>query len=112
MGDQKSFSGQIFLGVKKVLGSKSFWVKKSFFSSQKSFLGRKSFRVKKVFLGQKHPAPPPTNFGKSYPDPKLKNNWGPLSSTFHVERRETLIEWKFESITNGPTDQRTDILDG
>ena len=31
-----------------------------------------------------------TNFGKSYLDPKLKNNWGPLSSTFHVGRPEML----------------------
>ena len=47
-----------------------------------------------------------TNFRKSYPDPKLKNNWGPppLSLTFHVGRPETLTEWKSESIT----DQRTD----
>ena len=43
---------------------------------------------------------------KSYPDPKLKNNWGPLSSTFHVEQPVTMIEWKFESIT----DQRTNRL--
>ena len=34
------------------------------------------------------------------------NNWGPLSSTFHVERPETLIEWKFESMTI-PTDRQT-----
>ena len=37
-----------------------------------------------------------------------KNNWGPLSSTFHVEQPETLIEWKFERITylrtTGPMD--------
>ena len=30
-----------------------------------------------------------------------KNNWGHLSLTFHVEQPETLIEWKFESITDG-----------
>ena len=72
-------------------------------------------RFKKFGLGklwvkntQPHPPTPPTNFGKSYPDTKLKHNWGPLSSTFHVEQPETLIEWKFKSITNGPTD----ILDG
>ena len=50
-------------------------------------------------------------FGKiqpRYPDPKLKNNWGPLSSTFHEEQPETLIEWKLESITDGPTDGQTD----
>jgi hypothetical protein len=35
-----------------------------------------------------------------------KNNWGPLSSTFHVEQPVTMIEWKFESIT----DQRTNRL--
>ena len=34
---------------------------------------------------------------KSYPDPKLTNIRGPLSSTFHVP--ETLTEWKSESIT-------------
>ena len=33
----------------------------------------------------------------------MKNNWGPLSSIFHVEQPETLIEWKFESITYGRT---------
>ena len=27
-----------------------------------------------------------------------------LSSTFHVEQPETLIEWKFESVTNKRTD--------
>ena len=32
-------------------------------------------------------------------DLKLKNNWGLLSSTFHVEQPETLIEWKFKSMT-------------
>ena len=47
-----------------------------------------------------------SNFRKSYPDPKLKNMWGPLSSTFHVEQPVTMIEWKFESIT----DQRTNRL--
>ena len=36
-----------------------------------------------------------------------KNNWGHLSSTFHVEQSETLIEWKFESMTNQPTDRLT-----
>ena len=39
-----------------------------------------------------------------------KNSWGRLSSTFHVERPETLIEWKFESITYLRTDGRTDGL--
>ena len=32
--------------------------------------------------------------------PKLKNDWSPLSSTFHEEQPETLIEWKFKSITD------------
>ena len=36
-----------------------------------------------------------------------KNNWGPLSSTFHVEQPETLIEWKFKSMTDGPTNRLT-----
>ena len=52
------------------------------------------------------------NFGKiqpRYQDPKLKNNLGPLSSTFHIEQPETLIEWKLESITYGPTDGQTDM---
>ena len=35
-----------------------------------------------------------------------KNNWGPLSSTFHVGQPETLTDWKSESVT----DQRTDLL--
>ena len=52
--------------------------------------------------------PPPTNFRKSYPDPKLANNWGLLFSTFHVEQPEMLIEWKFESITDGGGYLRTD----
>ena len=47
-------------------------------------MGQKSFWVKKVFGS--------------------KNNWGPLSSTFHVGRPETLTDWKSESVT----DQRTD----
>ena len=34
-------------------------------------------------------------------------NLGPLFSTFYVEQPETLIEWKFESITDGPTDGLT-----
>ena len=33
-----------------------------------------------------------------------KNNWGPLSSIFHVGRPETLTEWKFESVAYGLTD--------
>ena len=37
-----------------------------------------------------------------------KNNWGPLSSTFHVGRPETLTDWKSESVTDQPTDGRTD----
>ena len=37
------------------------------------------------------------------PDPTLTNNWGPLSSNFHVEQPKTLIEWKFKSITYLPT---------
>ena len=45
-----------------------------------------------------------SSFRKCYSYPKLKNNWGPLSSTFHVEQPEPLIEWKIESMTNGPTD--------
>ena len=45
---------------------------------------------------------------KSYPVPKLTNNWDPLSSTFDVEQPETLIEWKFESITDGGGYLRTD----
>ena len=45
------------------------------------------------------PPPQPTNFGKSHSDPKLKNNWGPLSSTFHEGQPETLTEWKSESVT-------------
>ena len=36
-----------------------------------------------------------------------KNNWGPLSSTFHVEQPETLIKWKFKSMTDGRTNQQT-----
>ena len=28
----------------------------------------------------------PKNLGRKYLDPKLKNNWGPPSSTFHIER--------------------------
>ena len=47
------------------------------------------------------------NFRKTYSRPKLKNKRSPLSSTSHLEQPETLIKWKFESITNGPTDQRT-----
>ena len=35
------------------------------------------------------------------------DNWGPLSSTFHVERPETLVEWKFESMTIGWTYRQT-----
>ena len=38
-----------------------------------------------------------------------KNNWGPLSSTFHEEQPGTLIEWKFKSMTYGPTYGRTDM---
>ena len=45
------------------------------------------FWGQKGFLDQKHP------------DPKLKNNWCPLSSTFHVGRPETLTDWKSESVT-------------
>merc|ERR1712181_175309 len=37
-----------------------------------------------------------------------KNNWGPLSSTFHVGRPEMVADWKSESITNQPTTLRTD----
>ena len=32
-----------------------------------------------------------------------KNNWGPLSSTFHIEQPGTLIEWNFKSMTYGLT---------
>ena len=35
---------------------------------------------------------------------QMKNYWGPLSSTFHMEQPETLIECKFKSITYGHTD--------
>ena len=52
-------------------------------------------------------SPTPQNFRKTYPNPKLKNNWGPCSSTFHVEQPETLIEWKFKSITDQLTDGLT-----
>ena len=54
------------------------------------------------------PLPDPTNFTKIYTDLKLKNNLGPLSSTCHVEQQETLIEWKFESVTDGGGYLRTD----
>ena len=50
-----------------------------------------------------------SNFRKSYPDPNLKNKWGPLSSNFHVGRPETLADWKSESVTNGRTDGQTDM---
>ena len=81
-----------------------FWVKKV-------FRVKKVFWVKKSFLGQNSflglpptPLPPsPTNFRKYYPDLKLKNNWGPLSSTFHIEQPGTLIEWNFKSMTYGLT---------
>ena len=44
-------------------------------------------------------------FGKyTFKPPELKNNWGLLSSTFHVGRPGTLTEWKSESVTNGGTD--------
>ena len=46
--------------------------------------------------------------GNPCQNPKLKNNWGPLSSTFHVEQPETLIEWQFKSMTYGRTDGPTD----
>ena len=36
-----------------------------------------------------------------------KNNWGPLSSTFHVGRPETLAGWKSESVTEQRTDRHT-----
>ena len=36
-----------------------------------------------------------------------KNNWGPLSSTFHIGRPETLADWKSKSVTNQPTDRLT-----
>ena len=40
----------------------------------------------RVFAPLFWPTPsPPTNFRMSYPDPKLKNNQGPLSSTFHFK---------------------------
>ena len=57
--------------------------------SEEKVFGSKSFWVKKVFGS--------------------KNNWGPLSSTFHVGRPETLTDWKFESVTDGRTYGRTDI---
>ena len=87
---QKSFVGQTkILSQKSVLGKKSFSGKKSFLGKKKFFLGQNSF------LGQKHP------------DPKLTNDWGPLSSTFHLEQPGTPIEWKFKSITYGRTDRQT-----
>ena len=45
---------------------------------------------------------------KNEKNTKIKN-WSPLSSIFHVEQPETLIEWKFESITDGRTNLRTDM---
>ena len=63
---------------------------------------------KKVFLGQKSFWGQKNNFRESYPDTKLKHNWGPLSSTFHGEQPETLIEWKFKSMTDGLTYLLTD----
>ena len=49
------------------------------------------------------PPPPP------HPDPKWTNNLGPISSTFHVERPETLTEWKFENVTELRTYGRSDM---
>ena len=120
------FGSKKFL-VQKLFGSKGFW-------GQKSFWVKKVFRVKQVvwsifslnwvnlrkdiFVSSKNffwcpypPHPPlPDQFQEilpRYPYPKLKNSWGRLSSTFHVERPETLIEWKFESITDQRTNGRT-----
>ena len=70
----------MFLGQKSFLGQKKFL-------DQKVFWSKKVFGSTKFFLGQKHP------------DPKLKKYWGPLSSTFHVGRPETLTDWKSESVT-------------
>ena len=46
-----------------------------------------------------------SNFRKSYPDPKLKNKWGPLSSNFHVGRWHigNPKVWR----TEGPMDRLT-----
>ena len=57
-------------------------------------MGQKSFLCRKKIPGQKHP------------DPKVKNNSGHLSLSFHVEQPETLIKWKFKSITDGRTHLR------
>ena len=32
-----------------------------------------------------------SNFKKSFPDPKLKNNWGSLSSTFYIGLKRNII---------------------
>ena len=84
------------------LGQKSFFLVKTVFFGQKSFWFKKVFRFK-IFFGSKKFVDP------KRPDPKLKkkNYWGPLSSTFHVGRPETLTEWKSESVTYGPTDRLT-----
>ena len=43
----------------------------------------------------------PDQFKEVLPISEIENNLGALSSTFHVEQPETLIEWKFKSITDG-----------
>ena len=67
---------------------------------QKSFSSRKKISGQKSFSGQEHP---PDQFHTQ----NSKNNWGPLSSTFHVEQPGTLIEWKFKSMTYLRTDELT-----
>ena len=59
-----------------------------------NFLAELDNLKKRIFLSSNFfsTAPPRPIFRKSYPDPKLKNNWGLLSSTFHVEQPATLIE--------------------
>ena len=78
------------------LGKKDFLVKKKVFWVKIVFWVKKVCWVKK-FLGQKTQTQ------------NWKNNWGPLSSTFRVGRPETLTDWKSESVTDLPTDGRTDM---
>ena len=75
-----------------------------------SIFSRNLITFKKIFVFyfffdrlSSPPGAPPSNFRKSYPDPELTNNCGPLSPTFHVEQPEMLIEWKCETMTYGPT---------
>ena len=92
---QKSL-GKFFFGTTEILCQKIFGLKKFV---QKSFLSKKIWS--NIFGGQKG------FFDQKHPDPKLKNNWCPLSSTFHVGRPETLTDWKSESLTDGPMDRQT-----